>query len=193
MQTSVWSIGNVSGAAYRAAMNTLLTVLQGSNSGPTAPSPTVAGMAWFDTSNLQFKIRNNANTAWIVVGPEAIAANTIWGNPTGAPAALQPVSMAQLRTMLGYSQALVTPGYQVFPSGLIMQWGAFSLGAPASATQVVTYPVAFPAAALGSWVRVDTAAPGMIGTAGVGLTSMTVTKSAADSSARSGTYFVIGN
>lgn len=35
------------------------------NSGPTAPTTTVAGMQWFDTANNIFKQRNVTNTAWI--------------------------------------------------------------------------------------------------------------------------------
>jgi hypothetical protein len=140
-QVTSWSIADGSGAAVRAALNLLLAAIQSGNSGTTAPTPTVAGMAWFDTTTQTLKVRNTANSAWVVVTPETIAANTLWGNPTGAGAALQAVSMTQLKTMLGYSQSFGASGYQVMPSGLIVQWGT---GASGAAGSTVTFPTTFP-------------------------------------------------
>ena len=141
-QASNWTIANGGGAAVRAALNAIVAVLQSSSSGPAAPSPTVAGMLWFDTTNLVLKVRNNVNSGWLTVTPETIAANSLWGNPTGAAGALQAISMATLKTMLGFSQSLAASGYQVLPSGLIVQWGG---GTTTTSGVTVTFPTAFSA------------------------------------------------
>lgn len=139
------TIPNSGGAAFRAAANAYLQALMSASSGATAPSPTVAGMSWLDTgaSPPTLKIRNNANTGWIDLLKETLPANTLRGNPTGSAAAEQDVSMAQLKAMLGFSQSLGTAGYQILPSGLIVQW--FLSSAIASGTNVAqTLPVTFP-------------------------------------------------
>lgn len=46
------------------ALNTLVTT----NSGSAAPATTYAHMLWADTTNSQLKLRNAANTDWIVLG-----------------------------------------------------------------------------------------------------------------------------
>lgn len=46
------------------ALNTLITT----NSGSASPSVTYAHMLWADTANSQLKLRNAANTGWIVLG-----------------------------------------------------------------------------------------------------------------------------
>lgn len=38
------------------------------NAGPAAPSETYPNMLWGDTTNMLLKIRNNADTAWLVLG-----------------------------------------------------------------------------------------------------------------------------
>lgn len=143
-QVSSWSVANGAGSAVRAAMNTLFAALQSCSSGPAAPSPTVAGMLWFDTTNLILKRRNNANTAWIDVSLDTLTANTLRGNPTGSAAAEQEVSMAQLRTMLGFAQSIAQSGYVQLPGGLIVQWGTTVGTTNAGATLAVTFPIAFP-------------------------------------------------
>ena len=65
-QVTDWSIDRAGGLAVRAQMNGVFEALQSCSSGPTAPSPTVAGMLWFDTgvSPPVPRQRNAANTAW---------------------------------------------------------------------------------------------------------------------------------
>jgi len=41
--------------------------LKSSFSGPTAPANPVTGMLWLDTNNKQLKVRNDANSAWVVI------------------------------------------------------------------------------------------------------------------------------
>jgi hypothetical protein len=143
-QTSSLSVPGGGGASVRANMNTLFAALFSSNSGVAAPSPTVAGMLWLDTgvSPAVLRIRNAANTAWIALNPETIAANTLRGNPTGVAAAIQDVSMAQLRTMLGFDLSNGTSGYELRPNGIIEQWGVGTSNA--SGVLTVTFPLAWP-------------------------------------------------
>ena len=106
-QISSWTIPNSGGSTYRAAVNTALAAVQSSSSGTAAPSPTVAGMLWYDTTNSILKRRNTANTGWIDVSADTLAANTFWGNPTGSAAAATPMTAAQARTILAPGQAVV--------------------------------------------------------------------------------------
>lgn len=50
MAQSNYTIANGNGAAVRAALNTLFAAIQSNNSGSSAPSETVPGMIWVDTS-----------------------------------------------------------------------------------------------------------------------------------------------
>ena len=56
------------GVTFRAAVNASLQALASLSSGATAPSTTYAFQLWADTGNDQLKIRNAANSGWIVVG-----------------------------------------------------------------------------------------------------------------------------
>lgn len=62
---------NLSGVTLKAAIDTKikgsLDALRSSFLGGTAPTTTVAGMLWADTSSGILKIRNATNTAWIEV------------------------------------------------------------------------------------------------------------------------------
>ena len=104
-QITSWTIANSGGSTYRAAVNTALSAIQSSSSGTAAPSPTVAGMLWYDTTNSILKRRNTANTAWIDVNSDTVAATTVRGNSSGSAAAEAAVTMPTLRTMLGFPTA----------------------------------------------------------------------------------------
>lgn len=140
-QITSWTIANSGGSTYRAAVNSALAAVQSSSSGTAAPSPTVAGMLWYDTTNSILRRRNTANTAWIEVNADTQAANTFWGNPTGSAAAAIPITAAQARTTLGFSQSLGVNGYVALPGGSIVQWGAGTTGG--GGTLAVIYPTAF--------------------------------------------------
>lgn len=101
-QISSWTIANSGGSTYRAAVNTALAAIQSSSSGTAAPSPTVAGMLWYDTTNSILKRRNTANTAWIDVSSDTVGALTVRGNATASAAPEAGVSMASLRAILGF-------------------------------------------------------------------------------------------
>jgi len=65
-QTSNFVIANDAGAAVRARINEVIAALQSTSSGASAPSVTVAGMLWVDTSVSPpvLKRRNATNTGW---------------------------------------------------------------------------------------------------------------------------------
>jgi hypothetical protein len=60
----------------RNTVNTINDALRSSSSGAAAPSPTVAGMFWFDesASPAVLRVRNSSNTAWIRIIDTADAA-----------------------------------------------------------------------------------------------------------------------
>lgn len=139
-QISSWTIPNSGGSTYRAAVNTALAAVQSSSSGTAAPSPTVAGMLWYDTTNSILKRRNTANTAWVDVNADTVAATTVRGNASGSAAAETSVSMASLRTMLGFSQTLATAQVQMLPGGAMIQSGT---GVTGTTGVTITFPTAF--------------------------------------------------
>ena len=109
-QITSWTIANSGGSTYRAAVNTALAAIQSSSSGTAAPSPTVAGMLWYDTTNSILKRRNTANTAWIDVSFDTVGATTVRGNASASAAVETDLTMASLRTMIGFPTAAATLG-----------------------------------------------------------------------------------
>ena len=69
MQTSSFVITNDAGAAVRARLNEVIAALQSTSAGARAPSATVAGMLWADTSASPpvLRRRNATNTGWDVL------------------------------------------------------------------------------------------------------------------------------
>ena len=65
-QTSSFTIANDAGAAVRARINEVIAALQSTSAGASAPSATVAGMLWVDTSVSPpvMRRRNATNTGW---------------------------------------------------------------------------------------------------------------------------------
>lgn len=59
-------IANADGASVRADLNVAFQAIAENNSGATAPSTTFSYQLWADTANDLMKIRNAANSAWIV-------------------------------------------------------------------------------------------------------------------------------
>lgn len=81
---------NASGAAVRADLNLALKALASTNAGTTAPATTFAYQLWVDTSvTAILKIRNGANSAWIVIGDVTVAlfALITWAVGSSAPSA----------------------------------------------------------------------------------------------------------
>lgn len=197
-QVSSWSVANGGGAAVRAAMNGIFGAIQTSSSGPTAPSPTAAGMLWLDTSASPavLKIRNAANTAWIAGTSETVGAKTVRGNSGASAAAEADISMATLATMLGFASSIGDPGYITLPSGLIIQWGGTSSIA-AGGGQAVTFPLAFPTACFRALVSPVTNANNTsvfsVGARSVSTTGFVVTNNSGTSGPLSASWLALGN
>ena len=68
-QTASFTISNDAGAAVRARINEVIAALQSTSAGASAPSTTVAGMLWVDTSVSPpvLRRRNATNTDWDVL------------------------------------------------------------------------------------------------------------------------------
>ena len=66
VQTANFGIANDAGAAVRARLNEVIAALQSTNAGGSAPTVTVAGMLWVDTSVSPpiLRRRNATNTGW---------------------------------------------------------------------------------------------------------------------------------
>lgn len=150
-QITSWTIANSGGSTYRAAVNTALAAIQSSSSGAAAPSPTVAGMLWYDTTNSILKRRNTANTAWIDVSSDTVGALTVRGNASASAAVETSLTMASLRTILGFPtsggvlgqwvQLASTVGTAIsLPAG--GTWAYFVLLFASGATQTFTASVA---------------------------------------------------
>ena len=67
MATHDYIIANAPGAAVRADLNNALAAIVSNNSNATAPATTYAYQWWADTTANQLKLRNSANTDWIVI------------------------------------------------------------------------------------------------------------------------------
>jgi hypothetical protein len=164
-QTATQSLAaNLSGLSFRNNLNTILAALFSANSGPTAPSPTVGGQLWLDNgvSPPVLRMRNNANTAWVELTPETLAANTIWGNPNGSADKPQPITMTQLRAMVATAtgQSLMTAADAAAARtalGATATGGALFTAASAAAAQIAMGAMPVPAlvAFLGNVININ--------------------------------------
>lgn len=105
MAQADYLIQNGPGALVRADINDQLAAIVTSNSGSTPPNPTYPYMRWFDEANGQLKIRNSANTAWVIVA--SLVGNT-WvpyrsGSAVGS-AATRDVGTSSSSNLLDRSQ-----------------------------------------------------------------------------------------
>lgn len=83
MATHDYNIANQSASAFRGDLNNVLQAILTQNSSATAPTTTAADMLWYDTANNQIKKRNEANSAWIILGTvdETVGTFTASGGP----------------------------------------------------------------------------------------------------------------
>ena len=62
-----YNIGDQNGFDFLVDLNNALSAIATNNAGPSEPNPTFANMFWFDTNNDLMKMRNEANSAWVIV------------------------------------------------------------------------------------------------------------------------------
>jgi len=112
-QSSDLVVPNTSAAGVRSAINTRLQALGTQQSGATAPATTYPYQFWADTTAGQLKIRNSANSAFVVVGTldvanlglAPLASPTFTGTPA-APTAGSGTNTTQLATTAFVQAAL---------------------------------------------------------------------------------------
>ena len=68
MATHDYVIEDQTSANARADINNVLQAILSNNSSATAPTVTAANMLWYDTANNLLRMRNEADTDWIIVG-----------------------------------------------------------------------------------------------------------------------------
>lgn len=83
MATHDYVIDNQSAPSLRSDLNNVLQAIVTQNSSATAPATTYANMIWYDTANNQLKKRNEANSAWLVLGTIDEGLGTF--TPSGQP------------------------------------------------------------------------------------------------------------
>ena len=62
-----YNIGDQNGFDFLVDLNNALSAIVTNNAGSFEPNPTFAHMLWFDTNNDLMKVRNEANSAWVIV------------------------------------------------------------------------------------------------------------------------------
>ena len=62
-----YNIEDQNGFDFLVDLNNVLSAIATNNAGPSEPNPTFANMFWFDTNNDLMKVRNEANSAWVIV------------------------------------------------------------------------------------------------------------------------------
>lgn len=155
-QTTQQSVLDASGAQFLVDINAILAALFSGNSGPTAPTVTVGGQVWYDTTADALKVRNAANTAWITIsgatissllGLSLVQGDLLYAPSAGAVARLpKPTVVGQL---LGFNAGLTAPEWVnlfgasslTFPNGFIrlpgnlhIMWCQFTAAGNASTT-----------------------------------------------------------
>ena len=62
-----YNIGDQNGFDFLVDLNNALSAIATNNAGSSEPNTTFAHMLWFDTNNDLMKMRNQANSAWVIV------------------------------------------------------------------------------------------------------------------------------
>ena len=62
-----YNIEDQNGFDFLVDLNNALSAIATNNAGSSEPNPTFAHMLWFDTNNDLMKVRNEANSAWVIV------------------------------------------------------------------------------------------------------------------------------
>jgi len=86
-------IDNQSAPAARADINAVLQAIVTTNSGGASPVTTYANQLWYDTATNQLKKRNEADSAWIVLGTVDDAGGTFTPNSLLTTAGIAPATL----------------------------------------------------------------------------------------------------
>ena len=86
-------IDNQSAPSARADINAVLQAIATTNSGATAPVNTFANMLWYDTAANQLKKRNEADSAWLILGTIDDTGGTFTPNSLLTTAGIAPATL----------------------------------------------------------------------------------------------------
>ena len=86
-------IDNQSAPTARADINAVLQAIATTNSGGTAPVTTYANQLWYDTAANQLKKRNEADSAWIILGTIDDTGGTFTPNSLLTTAGIAPATL----------------------------------------------------------------------------------------------------
>jgi hypothetical protein len=86
-------IDNQSAPSARADINAVLQAIATTNSGATAPVNTFANMLWYDTAANQLKKRNEADSAWLILGTIDDIGGTFTPNSLLTTAGIAPATL----------------------------------------------------------------------------------------------------
>jgi len=94
-------IDNQSAPAARADINAVLQAIVTTNSGGASPVTTYANQIWYDTATNQLNKRNEANTAWIILGTVDEAGSTFTPNSLLTTAGIAPATLVTSTETIG--------------------------------------------------------------------------------------------
>jgi hypothetical protein len=94
-------IDNQSAPAARADINAVLQAIATTNSGGASPVTTYANQIWYDTAANQLKKRNEANSAWIVLGTVDDTGGTFTPNSLLTTAGVAPATLVTSTETIG--------------------------------------------------------------------------------------------
>lgn len=143
-QTTTWAVPSApSGLAMRNTVNTIFDVLRSNSSGASAPSPTVAGMFWFDESVSPpvLRQRNAANTGWnrLIDTADLAASRTALGATATGSALFTAADVAAVMALLNSALVTGNPQRWIGP-GAVGSRLMIAMGTASTTTSGVTVP-----------------------------------------------------
>jgi len=102
--------------------------INGIHTSASAPSPTTAGLVWFDTTLDVLKVRDEANSAWVILSTSPVTSYKVLGSPTvGWTMPTSEGSSGQLLSTNGSGAFSFASATTSIPAGVIVMWsGAIS-------------------------------------------------------------------
>lgn len=94
-------IDNQSAPAARADINAVLQAVASTNSGAIAPVTPYANQLWYDTAANQLKKRNEANSAWLILGTIDDVGGTFTPNSLLTTAGIAPATLVTNAETIG--------------------------------------------------------------------------------------------
>ena len=102
--------------------------INGIHTSASAPSPTTAGLVWFDTTDNVLKVRDEGDSAWVILSTSPVTSYKVLGSPTvGWTMPTSDGSPGQLLSTNGSGVFSFASATTSIPAGVIVMWsGAVS-------------------------------------------------------------------